>query len=51
MADTGSAASGATLVTTSGAGVADGAANFTDGCEAGWAGGVKYWTGAPAPWS
>ncbi len=52
MAATGTAAAGSSRATTSGGGGADdGASDFADGCEAGWAGGVKYWIGAPGPWS
>lgn len=53
MAVTGTADKGSIGATTSGAGAGadDGASDFADGCEAGGAGGVKYWTGAPGPWS
>ena len=53
MAATGTAITGSTMATISGAGAATagGAADSDDVCVAGLAGGVKYWTGAPAPWS
>ena len=53
MAVTGKTASGAVAATTSGEAVGtcgDASAITGDGL-AGLAGGVKYWTGAPAPWS
>lgn len=53
MAVTGTAASGAMAATTSGEafGTCGDASAITAEGLAGLAGGVKYWTGAPAPWS
>ena len=53
MAVTGTAPSGATAATTSSEafGTCGDASSITGEGLAGLAGGVKYWTGAPAPWS